>query len=62
MRLSAMSLPIFSGEDLPKLILVMIPPDRQLNLVRRLSRPTRLLVKPLALRLVRLFESIKKWL
>jgi hypothetical protein len=52
-----MSLPKFSGEDFFDLSSVMHPQDLQLDPKPQRCLPTRLLVEPLALRLVRLQEA-----
>jgi hypothetical protein len=52
-----MSLPRFSGEDFVDLGSVKLPLNLQLNPQPRRRLPTRLLVEPLALRLVRLQEA-----
>jgi hypothetical protein len=57
MRESPMSLPRFSGEDPIDLSSVRHPLDLQLNPQPQRRLPTRLLVEPLALRLVRLQEA-----
>jgi hypothetical protein len=57
MRESPMSLPRFSGEDFFDLSSVMHPLDLQLNPKPQRRLPMRLLVEPLALRLVRLQEA-----
>jgi hypothetical protein len=58
MRESPMSLPRFSGEDLFELSSVMHPQDVQLNPQPQRRLSTRLLVEPLALRLIRLQEAL----
>jgi hypothetical protein len=56
-RESPMSLPRFNGEEFFDLSSVMHPQDLQLNPKPHRRPPTRLLVEPLALRLVRLQEA-----
>jgi hypothetical protein len=60
MRSSPKSLPRFSGEVFLDLSSVMRTRNIQLNCLPRLPMPTRLLVEPLALRLVWLCEALKE--